>query len=684
MLDTNEKPFACPCGVSFARKDLLRRHQRLPCQEQRSVGHRRHTYICPALPEESSVGLEYTSVPHVSEAERSAPNASFPVNASSVHEQRPTPQGSSTSHQNSLMSFDIGDDSISSFPPITADYDTVEDFSNFINRMGLSLGWDTELFQESEILPAAHISYTHTQIPDNVHGSALGDLPSSDDHIQSLTILPVPKKTISGRMANYFPAIEITERQRNKMVQDISRFQRALPDVSLPSRHSLTRFLNAFFDGVHPHFPFIHPVTFQMQDCIPELLLAMAAIGAQYRYERKKAFMLFTTAKAILHERQYQEEAASLANAFINRPRSQDHMSTHFIQHIGSLLILVIFATWQESRNMLSEALCLQSRLAQLIKDSGLFEAPASPEPLDWHTWIELESARRVKLSAFCFLNIHSIAYNVPPILLVRDINLRLPCSCQEWLACGENEWKIARRAIPKEQNLFQDAIAILLGRSDQASCIEPVPSPVANYVLLHGLLQYILLSRQSQILPREGEVITMAQTVTLEAALQSWTTGWLATPESSLDPLNPSGPIPFTSTAFLGLAYTRIHVDLGSHRQLETRDPQKIARALLHAPAVPRQRALLPALLHATHALSVPVQLGIDYVSHSQAFIWSIQHVICAVEFAIILNKWLDSVAQTHLSHPLTGKENLKKLYPPPLFIPTFFIVFQRHRRSG
>jgi hypothetical protein len=30
-LDTNEKPFSCPCGASFSRRDLLRRHERVSC-----------------------------------------------------------------------------------------------------------------------------------------------------------------------------------------------------------------------------------------------------------------------------------------------------------------------------------------------------------------------------------------------------------------------------------------------------------------------------------------------------------------------------------------------------------------------------------------------------------------------------------------------------------------------------
>lgn len=62
-------------------------------------------------------------------------------------------------------------------------------------------------------------------------------------------------------------------------------------------------------------------------------------------------------------------------------------------------------------------------------------------------------------------------------------------------------------------------------------------------------------MARQSQILPKEGDMVDKAQ-------MES--------------------------------------VDLGSHRQFETRGPEKIAWALLHAPTVPRHRASAgPATCH-------------------------------------------------------------------------------------
>lgn len=119
----------------------------------------------------------------------------------------------------------------------------------------------------------------------------------------------------------------------------------------------------------------------------------------------------------------------------------------------------------------------------------------------------------------------------------------------------------------------------------------------------------------------------------------------WQQAPESMLDPNNESGPVPFTSSALLVVAYVRLSLNIGPFRKLETRDPDAIAAALAQAPEIERNDNLLSALLYSTHALSIPVRLGIDRVARSQAFFWSVQHAISSFECAIFLGKWLCSL---------------------------------------
>lgn len=138
---------------------------------------------------------------------------------------------------------------------------------------------------------------------------------------------------------------------------------------------------------------------------------------------------------------------------------------------------------------------------------------------------------------------------------------------------------------------------------------------------------------------------------------MRSWTSVWQQTPESSLDPNNANGPIPFTSSALLGLAYVRLSLNLGPYRRLETRDPATIATALCRSPKPERSYRLIPALIYAAHALSIPVRLGIDHIARSQAFFWSVRHSLASLECAVLLSKWLFTLAEAAPDQALSGK---------------------------
>jgi hypothetical protein len=92
-------------------------------------------------------------------------------------------------------------------------------------------------------------------------------------------------------------------------------------------------------------------------------------------------------------------------------------------------------------------------------------------------------------------------------------------------------------------------------------------------------------------------------------------------------------------------IAYVRLSLDIGPCRSLDSRDPAAICASLLRLPPIQRNDNLLSALLYSTHALSIPVRLGIDRVARSQAFFWSVQHAISSFECAVFLGKWLCEV---------------------------------------
>jgi hypothetical protein len=464
----------------------------------------------------------------------------------------------------------------------------------------------------------------------------------------------------------------VTDDHRNFLVSLLSSFPAPISDFEIPSRHTLTRYITAFFGGFHSHFPYIHRSTFQ-PSCSPlELTLSMAAAGAQYCFEKRSSERLFKVSKAIVFERLRLEEThfgpqtlGLIASNNVYTPEAAPAARRSGpwcpLDMAKTLLTLVGFATW-ERKDLLQQAFWLRGLLVQALRDIGLREEVVSTSGSTsrsamWDQWVRLESARRTKLVAFCYINVHSIAYNVHPLLWSSELHLRLPCCTPQWQAASAAQWSALRREGKEDQMLFQQALSVLLQDPTGTESVQPIPSPIGNYVLLHALLQRIHVVRELSFPMTSCTSISAPELQTITRALRSWTSLWQQTPESILDPNNESGPIPFTSSALLVVAYVRLSLDIGQYRHLESRDPTVIAAGLKQIPDIERNDNLLSALLYSTHALSIPVRLGIDRVARSQAFFWSVQHAISSFECAIFLAKWLCSLPSPLHEGSLTRK---------------------------
>jgi hypothetical protein len=289
---------------------------------------------------------------------------------------------------------------------------------------------------------------------------------------------------------------------------------------------------------------------------------------------------------------------------------------------------------------LLREAMLIQIQLALLIRDHGLCTLDIPKHELSWEDWIQFEGDCRTKCIAYCFFNLHSIAYDTPPHLLTPEMKINLPQSAEGWRAESAEEWQSAQRNAPRGSLSFHHVLSRLF-----AAVQEDLPpiSSLGNYILIHAIIQQIYFVRQAS---------TMANPMTRDSSLRSedivkfgqvlrlWQIGWERAPESSLDPTNPYGPVAFSSTALLRLAYIRLHCDLGPCRRLETRDSQIIARTLKASPPLIRSPLLSRAILQAAHALSIPVKIGIKFVAHTQTLLWSMQHSLANLECAFLLSK--------------------------------------------
>jgi hypothetical protein len=400
----------------------------------------------------------------------------------------------------------------------------------------------------------------------------------------------------------------------------------------------------------------------------------MCAAGAQYCFERRSSERLFRVAKVIVFERLRQEEShfSPQTLAFMASTNVISSEVAHTPRRSGpwspldlakTILILVGFATWERT-DLLQQAYALRSLLVQALRDIGLKEEEpntngSTSRSAVWDNWVQRESSRRTKLVAFCYINVHSIAYNTHPLLWSSELHLRLPCCTRDWQASSAAQWTALQRDGREDHMAFQQALSILLQGTTSQELVHPIPSPIGNYILLHAILQRIHVVRELSFPSTSPAMISATEMQVIGRSLRAWTSLWQQTPESILDPNNESGPIPFTSSALLVVAYVRLSLDIGPHRYLESRDADVIATGLTRLPDIERNDNLLSALLYSTHALSIPVRLGIDRVARSQAFFWSVQHAISSFECAIFLGKWLCSIPRPFREDVLSRSEH-------------------------
>jgi hypothetical protein len=597
--------------------------------------------------------------------------------------------------------------------------DPMQDFTMFLDSVGLSADWHTGIFSSIEtndpfVSPSLkntdNLAIPRTQLNGEPMGELRPNAPPEDSssfsrfgsRLPSLQpesrgdpeITKIEPRSADETSLSKAKAVwEISDNDRQTFMTNMESFLGVLPKGFIaPSRHSLSRYLAGYINGFHEHLPFIHVPTLSVAASAPELVLALAAVGAQYRFENSRGIELFYAAKAVVMEQIRRRDAYwappvswhrsnSLAPSPGSAMQTQDPSSSPF-QHaqaaetsapneaaqmgsIQALLLLTAFATWERNRELLREALGFQSLLARLVREAGLtsVETTQSPDDISWEDWVKVEGDKLTKLIVYCFFNLHTITWNVPPLILNAEIKLNLPEPANEWKATSAAQWKKLHQANAITPVSFQVAFARLFSGAP-SSPNKPV-SPLGNYALILGMIQQIFFARQLAISwpGTMGSSLRAEDLGAFERGLSAWKAGWKRTPESSLDPQNPNGPVAFTSTALLGLAYIRLHVDMGPLRHLETRDPMQIAIALRDSPAIQRNPRLTMALLHSAHALSIPVRLGIDFVAKTQTFFWSIQHSLCSLECAFLLSKWLAAISTSSSQTDTPLSEHERKL---------------------
>jgi hypothetical protein len=532
------------------------------------------------------------------------------------------------------------------------------DFTSFLDSVSLPSHPFSPAYQPLPLFPPLQFS----PVPEYDQSSVKGDPTENTPSTPSSSVLPRHGAQLPSLQPEGYQTtpkalqptgfVPVTAQCREKHLNMLSDYANVVPDMSLPSRHALSRCLTGYLTGFHDHYPIVHIPTLDADAMTLPLFLSMAALGARYCREPDTSMRLYQIAKPVTLEhvrRVFQSGKLPEVNV-------ADDIDT--LETLQALIHLTSVSMWFINNPPYHEALSLRSLMEMLIRGGGLNRLPEHDGT--WNSWIRRECVKRTKLIVFCFFNIHTIVFDVPPVVLTEDFTLELPCTEKEWQATRADLWQAERIESPGEPK-FQDALSALF---EPTSHVERFSS-LGGYVLIHAILQDIWLmtkagrlpvSRRNRLAP--STITSTPELIHVEQALERWCQCWEHNQESSIDPLSPNGPLSFTSAALLRLAYIRLNADCGSARQLQTWDPIQIATSLHENLSVRRGDRLTRAALHCAHALSTPVKLGIGFVAHSQVALWSNQHALCSLECAVLLAKWLEEVTVREPEPRLTEQE--------------------------
>lgn len=381
--------------------------------------------------------------------------------------------------------------------------DVFEEFTTFIEDAGLDPSWDG--MDLSMFDPAFGESYFTTEATPaaTANGHTMQATESEDlmdDDFAGLT----PHKTHEMCNQSIYPKAptytwHISEAERQELSRRIAvASYPPCPIIRLPSKQSLTRYFQSYADGFHKHFPMLHMPTYSIREAPPELTLAIAAVGAQYRFEFPNGLELYQKARHMALVRIDQCPSHNLLPGTAGRSSACECGTS---DNVSTIVLLMVFALWRDDVDLLSEALQLQAPLAHALRQDGLFESHVAYDRTDWNQWIQEERRRRTKLVAFAYLNLQAITYNTPSLVFANEINLLLPCTSIEWETTTPAAW---RQLMLERQPTasFQEGLRYLLSGPENPESLmdRPLTSPLALFILLQALLQKIMLARHLQL----------------------------------------------------------------------------------------------------------------------------------------------------------------------------------------
>jgi len=403
---------------------------------------------------------------------------------------------------------------------------------------------------------------------------------------------------------------------------------------TLPSLPDLQRFVSAYIQYFQPHYPFLHvpTLTFDSPSYTDNLrithgyangqggihggggclILAMAAIGAQYELEQSVAKGLFDSARKMIQLYLEERRKADLAAA-INSSRHNDNTAQNTpLWLVQAMLLNVIYGHQcgdKVSGDIASThcaALVSLGRAADLLSPSmesnGQLPTPRftnghhSPDPetsrphdsapaidpwgfnvssnedqMAWRRWAVAEERKRTLYAIFNMSSLLVSGYNHAPAIMNSEVHLDLPCEEELWTAESASIWNarggeqaaihrsisfasaLSRLLMASQSDTHQNAMheSGQFGSSMLLTDLPPSelqPSTFGCLILLLAIHNFVWETRQRHAGIRWTTQESESMQAHVEPALRAWQAAWASNPTHSLERPNPFGMGPLSA----------------------------------------------------------------------------------------------------------------------------------------
>ncbi|PWY97395.1 hypothetical protein BCV70DRAFT_67004 [Testicularia cyperi] len=270
----------------------------------------------------------------------------------------------------------------------------------------------------------------------------------SGAHLSLLKVCRASPETLV--MENSFVVPALTESAKERMInefrycevdpQDLLRIQTTLRNIDTAT---LNLFLQLYFEHYDRILPFLHRGSFDPDLCDPLLLAAITSLGALCsKAENAFAYSLL---------------CSSLCHAVSYKLIGVNHLRGRYLPSIQTLLL--IYALWRNLGDpaKLEYVEGFRNIILTMARRCRLFDMPPnstahvsdsveSPEKaaMEWKNWIRNEELIRTGWALFVLDCDLSIAWDLPCVLSINELNSPMPSSDRAWLAESATTWAAA------------------------------------------------------------------------------------------------------------------------------------------------------------------------------------------------------------------------------------------------